>query len=98
MRRSSREIIRDTANAFGLPMPQMMSLSRRREVSWPRFAAMKIMRDERDLSLNQIGKFFGRMDHTSVRHGIARAAEFLETDPDFAECYNGAVRITHPQS
>lgn len=91
MKRSSREIIRDTANAFGLPTARMMSLSRAREVSWPRFAAMKILRDERALSLNQIGKFFGRMDHTSVRHGIARAAEFLEKDPDFVECYNKVV-------
>lgn len=90
MTRLAADIIRTVADAFNVPVKDMLSPSRYLEHRKPRFAAMKIIREERGISYQRIAKFLGRKDHQTVISGIASAERFLETDPEFAEAYKRA--------
>jgi chromosomal replication initiation ATPase DnaA len=70
-----------TAAATGVPAKDLRGSSRHREIAWARFACMAALR-ERGKSFPQIALFFG-FDHTSVIHGVRRAAELESQCPDF---------------
>jgi chromosomal replication initiator protein len=54
----------------GLSVSEITGPKRHREIAHPRQDIMRIIRDETDASLPQIGRLFNR-DHTTVLHGIA---------------------------
>lgn len=86
---SGEDIIRRTAAAFGLTVEQLRSPCRLRKFTEPRFAAYWLLRKHptsggRQRSFPEIGRLLGGKDHSSVMHGIARAVEIAEHDPDYA--------------
>jgi len=62
-------IIEYTSREFGVHIEDMKSKSRKRELVYARFAAMKLMRDYTRLSLAEIGGHFGR-DHATACYAI----------------------------
>jgi chromosomal replication initiator protein len=46
---------------------------------------MYLSRDLTDLSLPEIGQFFGGKDHTTVLHSYNKIKEIIKTDPILAE-------------
>lgn len=92
MTRFAADIIKSVADAFNVPVKDMVSSSRYLEHRTARFAAMKIIREERGISYARIAKFLGRKDHQTVISGIARADRLIETDPEFAAAYHRAER------
>ncbi|MBO9580317.1 MAG: hypothetical protein J7498_05450 [Sphingobium sp.] len=89
--RLSSSIISDTAKAFNVPMDRMLSESRVRPLACARFAAMKIIREERYLSAQTIARLLKRKDHTTVLNGIRQADKLLATDPAFRDAYMRAA-------
>jgi chromosomal replication initiator protein len=73
-------IIDTVANAFNIPMDQMLSRDRSRQVALPRQIAMYLLREETDISLPQIGQALGGRDHTTVMYGCDKVADLLERD------------------
>lgn len=71
-----------TSEATGVPLKKLLGNSRQRDIARARFAFMAAVR-ERGKSLPQIGLFLG-YDHTSILHGVRRAAELERDCPDFA--------------
>lgn len=55
-----------------------------RRISWPRFAVMKVAR-EQGRTYQMIADHLGMSDHTSVTHGVKRAAEIELFDPVIAK-------------
>lgn len=68
------EIQEATAAFYEIPLIEMSSQRRGREVAWPRQEAMYLAKKLTPLSLPQIGRLFGDRDHTTVIHAI-RAVE-----------------------
>ncbi len=89
MTRQSIDIIEAASRAFQVPVQVIKSDIRSAPACAPRFAAMKLMREERCLSYPVIGRLLDR-DHSTVMSGIRRANELLATDPDFAAAYERA--------
>jgi hypothetical protein len=87
---------------FGIDRAAMISQHRGRDVVWPRFIAMQLIRTILGTSTTRIGVLFGDRDHSSVIHGISTVARRIDRDPDFAADLAGMEanvrRLLAPQS
>lgn len=64
------QIIKEVADAHGLTVPVLRSRRRSRYISRPRQEAMWRCHTETSHTLNEIARFFGGFDHTTVMHAI----------------------------
>lgn len=71
-----------TARYFSLRVADLKSASRQRGVVNARALAMYLARLYTDKSLEQIGKYFGNRDHTTVLHNCRKMTRLLETDDE----------------
>lgn len=78
-------IQRHVARYYGLPVEEMLSNSRCQCVARPRQVAMYLARRRTHNSLPQIGRRFGKRDHTTVIHAIRQIERHRKTNPDFDE-------------
>jgi chromosomal replication initiator protein len=67
-------IMQTVADYYSITMDDLISHSRRREITVPRQIAMYLTREMTNLSLPQIGQVFGNRDHTTVLHGCDKVA------------------------
>ena len=70
-----------TSRYFALKVAELRGPSRRRPVVAARDVAMYLARNLMQLSLSQIGDYFGGRDHTTVMHGFRKTEGLLKTDP-----------------
>ena len=75
-------VIDAVAGRFQLSPRDICGKSRSRRVTVPRQLAMHLMREQGDCSLAEIGALLGGRDHSTVRHGCARARAMLASDPE----------------
>ncbi|OIN98019.1 chromosomal replication initiation protein DnaA [Candidatus Desantisbacteria bacterium CG1_02_49_89] len=81
---------RVVARAFGIRFEDMKVKRRDREIVFPRQVAMYLARELTDFSLPEIGREFGKRDHTTVIHSYNKVQEKLKADP---ELYNKLKKI-----
>jgi len=80
------ELIREeVAAAWGATTGALVSARRSRNIVVPRQVAMFLMRELLDLSLTQIGKYFGDRDHSTVIHSIRKVEQQLGKDADLQD-------------
>jgi chromosomal replication initiator protein len=75
------EITAAAARLFGLKASELRSASRCRAVVTARSAAMYLARLLTTQSLEQIGRYFGGRDHTTVMHGCRKTDKLMKNDP-----------------
>ena len=75
-------LIAMVAREFNIPLEQITSPSRRREIVQARQIAMFLLRNELDVAFTQIGALFGGRDHATAMHSVTRAETLLQTDDD----------------
>src|SRR5262249_12651628 len=73
-------IARQVSGHFQLDPRQLQSPQRFRKVLLPRQISMYLARQLTDLSLEQIGDYFGGRDHTTVLHACRKLEEALADD------------------
>jgi chromosomal replication initiator protein len=78
---SVHEIALVTAEHYSLKLSELRSASRRRTIATPRSVAMYLARTLTGSSLQQIGRYFGGRDHTTVSYGCRRTEGRLQTEP-----------------
>ena len=76
-----KDIAQHTARHFALTLGELRSSSRRRAVVAARDVAMYLARVVTKQSLEEIGRYFGGRDHTTVMHGCRKTESLLQTDP-----------------
>jgi chromosomal replication initiator protein len=76
---------------FAVEPRQLQSRRRYRNVLVPRQVGMYLARQLTELSLEQIGAYFGGRDHSTVLHACRKVHEALEHDA----VLSGAVRQLH---
>jgi chromosomal replication initiator protein len=69
-----------TAKYFGLTVGELKSHGRRHALVTARAVAVHLARQLTDLSLNQVGEYFGGRDHTTVLNACHKADELLKHD------------------
>lgn len=70
-----------SAKFFGIREAQIVSSRRGRAISFPRQVAMYLSRELTSASLLEIGKAFGKKDHTTVLHACRKIDDLARTDP-----------------
>ncbi|MFW6457636.1 MAG: helix-turn-helix domain-containing protein, partial [Planctomycetota bacterium] len=79
-----KEICEAVTESFDVSMDQLKGRSRRRTVCRARQAAMYFVRKMTDLSLSEVGRWFGRT-HSTVKHSVEQAEENMDENPRFAD-------------
>ena len=82
---TARTIMRAVAEEFDLTRDDLLTITKRRDIVVPRWTAFMLMRERLPLSLHQIARHFGGMDHTTVLYGIAKVRRRMTESPDYAE-------------
>lgn len=78
-------IVADAAQAFGLTPTAIVAGRRDQAALRARYAITWVAREGLGLPLSVIGRGLGGMDHSSVRHQAARAAELRAADAVFSQ-------------
>ncbi len=79
-----KRIAKVVAAQFVLKGSELKGTSRRQTVVSARGLAIYLARELTSLSLEQIGRFFGGRDHSTVLHAVRTITERLEKEPDLA--------------
>ena len=82
------KIKRIVADYYGLTVTQMNSKSRTKNIATARHVAMYLCRKLIDASYKDIGRSFGKRDHSTV----INACEKVETMMQKSEAYSQAIR------
>jgi len=85
---SLHEIALATARHFSLRLSDLRSPVRQRALVTARGVAVYLARHLTGESLQEIGRYFGGRDHTTVIHSCRRTEELFETDPAIREAIN----------
>ena len=75
------EIQAAVCERYGLPILEMSSSRRDREVARPRQVAMYLSKQLTPRSLPEIGRRFGGRDHTTVIHAVRQIEKLRKLDP-----------------
>ena len=73
-------IQKKVAQYFDITQQDMKAKKRTRAVAYPRQIAMYLSRDLTDLSLPEIGSYFGGRDHTTVLHACEKVEREIKAD------------------
>ncbi|AGJ01743.1 chromosomal replication initiator protein DnaA [Rickettsia prowazekii] len=87
------DIQKNVASRYNIKLSDMYSSRRLREVARPRQIAMYLSKTLTPKSLADIGKKFGKKDHTTVMHAIKKVEELLENDIELREEINLLMKI-----
>jgi hypothetical protein len=68
------------AEEFGVTVHMINSSRRARHIARPRMIAMYLAAETTTKSLPEIGRFFGKRDHTTVMHALRVVRELLASD------------------
>lgn len=79
------DIKREVALFFRIPVAEMVSQRRSRDVARPRQVAMYLAKQLTPRSLPNIGRLFGNRDHTTVIHAIRQIERLILADSSMAD-------------
>lgn len=82
--RPLERIKRKVAEFYHIPLIEMTSARRAREVARPRQIAMYLAKQLTEKSLPAIGREFGNRDHTTVIHAVKQIERLIANDADTA--------------
>ena len=77
------------AEYYQVPLEQLKSKSRKREIVMARQTAMYLSKQYTHHSLKSIGHYFGGRDHTTVIHAVQTINDLLDTDTPFRRSFEG---------
>lgn len=87
------DIQKKIASRYNIKLTDMSSPVRTRSIARPRQIAMYLSKILTPKSLVDIGKKFGKKDHTTVMHAIKKVEELLESDLELREEINMMMKI-----
>ena len=80
---TAESIQKTVAKHFSVRPSDLKSRKRHKTFTLPRHVAMYLCRRLTKLSLIDIGRDFGRKDHTTVMHACSKIEESMQSDPNF---------------
>lgn len=83
-----RELITLVAEFYGVPMPDILGVSRKKALVVPRQITMYLLREEMRKSFPQIGEELGGRDHTTAMHAYEKVCRLVEEDEQIKQEIN----------
>ena len=93
---SLRTIVSSVAKCFHLTSKEIRGNSRKQPIVRARGIAMLLARSLTDRSLEELGRFFGNRDHSTVLHACRRTESLLDEDQDLHSLWR-ELRCSIPQ-
>jgi len=59
---------------------ELKSSDKSKRIAFPRQIAMYLMKEMTNLTLVQIGEFFGGRDHSTIKHGIDKIKDDIDSN------------------
>ncbi len=87
------EIQKKVASRYNIKVSDMSSNARSRDIARPRQIAMYLSKMLTPKSLADIGRKFGKKDHTTIIHAVKNIEKLCSADKDFEEDVNVLTRI-----
>ncbi len=81
---SMQQIIEQVTQFYNVRLTDLQSKKRFKSITLPRQVCMYLARHNTRHSLEEIGRYFGGRDHTTVMHAIRTVADHRGTDDQFA--------------
>jgi chromosomal replication initiator protein len=78
---SPKHIVERTARYFSIPMEDLLSPKRDKDIVYPRQIAMYLLRNELHMSFPKIANELGRKDHTTAIHSVDKIEKSSHLDP-----------------
>jgi chromosomal replication initiator protein len=78
---SPKHIVERTARYFSVPMEDLLSPKRDKDIVYPRQIAMYLLRNELHMSFPKIAVELGRKDHTTAIHSVDKIEKSSHLDP-----------------
>ena len=77
---TASDVVDAVARHYQIQEKDLKGRQRTRNIVFPRQVAMFLLREETDISLEEIGRAMGGRDHTTVLHGIKKIEAALDSD------------------
>lgn len=77
---NATDVIHAVGRHFDITEKDLLGRQRTQKVVFPRQVAMYLLREETDISLEEIGRALGGRDHTTILHGIKKIESSLDED------------------
>ncbi|MEY8339365.1 chromosomal replication initiator protein DnaA [Lachnospiraceae bacterium 62-35] len=90
-------IIQIVAEHYGITPLDISSQKRNKEIVYPRQIVMYLCRNMTETSLQQIGKFLGGRDHTTIIHGIEKVEADLKSNSGLQNTLDILKKKINPQ-
>lgn len=81
-------IMQTVSNYYSLTTADLISSTRRREITVPRQIAIYLTRDMTAMSLPQIGQVFGNRDHSTILHSCDKVSAEIKSSAEMARVVN----------
>jgi chromosomal replication initiator protein len=78
---SPKQIVERTARYYSVPMDELLSPKRDKDIVYPRQIAMYMLRSELHMSFPKIATELGRKDHTTAIHSVEKIEKESNLDP-----------------
>ena len=85
------KIIDSVSNSFGVTSSDIKSDKRQADITQARQAAMYIIKEITDLTLKDIGGYFGK-NHATVLHSVKQCKEKMDEAPNYKSTVNNIIR------
>lgn len=85
------KIIDSVSNSFGVTSSDIKSDKRQAEITQARQAAMYIIKELTDLTLKDIGGYFGK-NHATVLHSVKQCKEKMDESPNYKSTVYNIIR------
>ena len=72
------DILEEVMKTFNVKLSDLQSKKRSHSIALPRQVCMYLAREFTNLSLDEIGEYFGGRDHSTVAHGIEKISQITE--------------------
>lgn len=82
--KNTDDIITLISEYFQTPATDLLGISRKKEIVYPRQISWLLCKDVLNMSFEAIGKDFGGKNHTTIMHGIKKMQEMQKTDSSTA--------------
>jgi chromosomal replication initiator protein len=82
-------ILRNVVDEFGFTEHELRGKRRTQKLALARQTSMYLIRTLLNLSLTEIGEFFGGKDHTTVMHAIEKVENLQKSDFEYSQKLQG---------
>ncbi|MEZ6196342.1 MAG: chromosomal replication initiator protein DnaA [Planctomycetota bacterium] len=89
---SIEQIIELVTDHYGVRLSDLQSKKRFQSITLPRQICMYLIRELTNLSLSEIGGYFGGRDHSTVIYGCDRVRKRLDSDQQFRALVESLIR------